>query len=155
MIRPAGLGLLSGRMERCRRLLVVAGPGLFGGPVADDRRAGEILRELERYYEGFLLLAESGSAQLREAGLQSWLEAAPEPSDDTRLSEFQLHRPQLCLLVGARCASPLAAGAVAAAWRSSTWIAELGAEPSELAVLAKEDLWEHFLCGELPGSRRD
>lgn len=152
-----GLERLNLRLEHCRRLLVVAGPELFAGSASQSARAAEILREMERYYESFLLLAEDGQDWLRQAGVQAWLGGGAAADD--RLRGFQLAGPQLCLLAGARCSEPWVAGAVVAAWRSSTWIAELGTHASDLAVLAREvhrapalemleEVWERFLCQE-------
>jgi|GEM_PF-2438123 len=156
---PDGLERLCGRLERCRRLLVVAGPELLAGAPRDAERAAQILGEMERYYEDFLLVAEAGHAAVQQACVRRWLSGdAPEAAEGSILPAFLLARPQLCLLLGADCSTPLAASAVAGAWRSC-WIAELGAQPSELAVLARErhrgpalelleELWERFLCGD-------
>lgn len=127
-----GLERLCGRLERCRRLLVVA---------------------------------EAGHAAVQQACVRRWLagDALGAPADPD-LSAFLQARPQLCLLLGARCAAPLAASAVTGAWRSC-WIAELGAQPSELAVLAREqhrgpalelleELWKRFLGGDAGAALR-
>ncbi len=153
------LGLLCGRLERCRRLLVVVGAEALDGE--PGLRTAQLLREMERFFESFLVVAETGLERLAEAGLEC-VQGNVEHAGGAGLPAFLRGPAPLCLVAGARCADSASSGAVAGVWRSGGWIVELGERPSELAVLAREihrgpaaglldELWDRFLLG--PGSR--
>lgn len=150
-----GLDRLCARLERCRRLLVVAGADVMDGQ--DGPRAAIILREMERFFEAFLVVAEGQGGPLDEAGLEA-IHPEAECTPGSPLAIFLQGAPPLCLVVGARCGGASSALAVATVWRAGGWIAELGRAPSELGVLARElhlgdpaelldELWERFLTG--------
>jgi hypothetical protein len=146
-----GLARLARRLGRCRRLLVVCGPGCYPAP-RPLARGAEVLGEMARYFHGILLLDEECGQALLVDG-----DGAREGDAASLGARFLRGGADLGLAAGARLESPEAAGAWAAAWRGGTWLAELG-PPSELAALAREALrgdvdelldrlWERFLSG--------
>lgn len=153
-MRPE-LDRLCARLGRCRRLLVVVGAeALRGGGGA---RTVQVLREMERFYEAFLVVAEVEGDLLVQEGLAA-VHQDGGCAPGSPLAVFLQHAPSLCLLVGARCSGEASALAVATLWRAGGWIVELGRTPSELAALARDvhrddparlldDLWELFLTG--------
>jgi hypothetical protein len=149
------LDRLCARLERCRRLLVVAGAEVLhgqGGP-----RAAIILREMERFFEAFLVVSEGQGGLLDEAGLEA-VHREEECAPGSPLALFLQVAPPVCLVLGAQCSGAASALAVATVWRAGGWIVELGRTPSELGALAREihrgdpeelldELWESFLTG--------
>lgn len=144
---------LARRLAKARRVLVVCGPGLFPWP-RPERRGAEVLWEMARFYAEILLLDE-------ESGQAAWEGRAGRVEGDAASlgARFLAGGADLCLVAGAPCATPEAAGAVVAAWRAGVWLAEAGEAPGELAPLVHaacrgwpdavlDEVWEAVLRGE-------